>query len=81
MRSAKEARWSAESGSLLELAEQRGLNPESSCRDGRCGTCRTRVLQGEVTYAKTPEFAVAKDEALICCALPAEGCATLHLEL
>jgi len=81
MRSAKEARWTPESGSLLQLAEQRGLNPESSCRDGRCGTCRTRVLQGEVTYAKTPEFAVADDEALICCALPAEGCATLQLEL
>jgi ferredoxin-NADP reductase/predicted pyridoxine 5'-phosphate oxidase superfamily flavin-nucleotide-binding protein len=81
MRSAKEARWTTESGSLLELAEQRGLSPESSCRDGRCGTCRTRVLQGEVTYAKTPEFAVADDEALICCALPAEGCTTLHLEL
>ncbi|RFB68116.1 MULTISPECIES: pyridoxamine 5'-phosphate oxidase family protein [unclassified Herbaspirillum] len=81
MRSAKEARWTTESGSLLELAEQRGLNPESSCRDGRCGTCRTRVLQGEVTYAKTPEFAVAEDEALICCAMPAQGCTTLHLEL
>ena len=81
MRSAKEARWTSDSGSLLELAEQRGLNPESSCRDGRCGTCRTRVLQGEVTYVKTPEFAVADDEALICCALPAAGCTTLHLEL
>jgi len=81
MRSTKEARWTSESGSLLELAEQRGLNPESSCRDGRCGTCRTRVLQGEVTYAKTPEFAVAEDEALICCAMPAEGCTTLHLDL
>jgi len=81
MRSAKEARWMPESGSLLELAEQRGLDPESSCRDGRCGTCRTRVLQGEVTYAKTPDFAVAADEALICCAMPAEGSATLHLEL
>ncbi|ASU36915.1 FAD-binding oxidoreductase [Herbaspirillum sp. meg3] len=81
MRSAKEARWTSDSGSLLELAEQRGLNPESSCRDGRCGTCRTRVLQGEVTYAKTPGFAVEADEALICCALPAEGGTTLHLEL
>jgi ferredoxin-NADP reductase/predicted pyridoxine 5'-phosphate oxidase superfamily flavin-nucleotide-binding protein len=81
MRSAKEARWTPEGGTLLELAEQRGLTPEYSCRTGSCGTCRTKVLQGTVTYEQAPAFEVSADEALICRARPAEGSAAVHLEL
>ncbi|MNR88116.1 Flavohemoprotein [compost metagenome] len=81
MRSAKEARWNPESGTLLELAEQRDLTPDFSCRDGRCGTCRTRILKGAVTYDSPPDFKTEADEALICCARPAAGCTTLHLDL
>jgi ferredoxin-NADP reductase/predicted pyridoxine 5'-phosphate oxidase superfamily flavin-nucleotide-binding protein len=81
MRSAKEARWSPETGSLLDLAEQRGLTPEYSCRGGSCGSCRTKVISGSVTYARPTEFKVSGDEALICCAMPAEGSAPLHLDL
>lgn len=71
MKSGKEARWTPEAGSLLELAEARGLAPAFGCRSGTCGTCVTRVLQGKVTYAAPPAAAVAEDEALICCAVPA----------
>src|SRR6185369_6163221 len=71
MASGKEARWEPGSGSLLELAEARGLQPEFSCRGGTCGSCRTRILAGAVAYTKTPEFAVGPDEALICCSVPA----------
>ncbi|MDT1847757.1 2Fe-2S iron-sulfur cluster binding domain-containing protein, partial [Acinetobacter baumannii] len=46
MESLKEARWTPGSGTLLELAEARGLEPEFSCREGTCGTCSTRVLKG-----------------------------------
>jgi ferredoxin-NADP reductase len=81
MRSAKEARWTPGSGSLLELAEQRGLSPESSCRSGSCGACRTPILSGAVTYLTTPAMAVAANEALICCAVPAEGSTALQLDL
>jgi ferredoxin len=70
-RSAKEARWDPDAGSLLELAEARGLAPEFSCRLGNCGACRTKIISGAVTYAKMPEAAVAEGEALICCAVPA----------
>ncbi|MCV2368337.1 FAD-binding oxidoreductase [Roseateles oligotrophus] len=69
--SSKEARWTPASGSLLELAEARGLNPEFSCRGGSCGSCRTQVLEGEVTYLSAPAFKTAPGEALICCAMPA----------
>ncbi|HVJ33440.1 MAG TPA: pyridoxamine 5'-phosphate oxidase family protein [Terriglobia bacterium] len=67
----KEARWEPGGGSLLELAEARGLQPEFSCRGGTCGTCRTRILEGAVAYTKKPTASVAPDEALICCAVPA----------
>jgi ferredoxin-NADP reductase/predicted pyridoxine 5'-phosphate oxidase superfamily flavin-nucleotide-binding protein/ferredoxin len=72
MESLKEARWTPESGSLLQLAEARGLAPEFSCREGTCGTCRTRLLEGEVSYLKEPTASVAAGEVLICCAVPAE---------
>ncbi|MBN3752190.1 2Fe-2S iron-sulfur cluster binding domain-containing protein [Paraburkholderia sp. Tr-20389] len=71
VKSGKEARWSPDSGSLLDLAEARGLNPEFGCRGGSCGTCRTRIVEGAVAYAIAPEFQVPDDEALICCAVPA----------
>lgn len=71
--SAKEARWSPEAGSLLDLAEARGLTPEFGCRGGSCGACRTPVLEGSVAYTTLPSAEVGDDEALICCAVPAES--------
>jgi ferredoxin-NADP reductase/predicted pyridoxine 5'-phosphate oxidase superfamily flavin-nucleotide-binding protein len=72
MESLKEARWNPGSGSLLELAEARGLEPEFSCRSGTCGTCRTKLLQGAVAYVREPAAWVAEDEVLLCCAVPAQ---------
>lgn len=79
--SAKEARWEPESGSLLDLAEARGLTSEYSCRGGSCGTCRTNILEGSVTYDHKPGFEVNKNEALICCAKPAQHCEKLILDI
>jgi len=70
-KSGRDAQWTPASGTLLELAEARGVDTESNCRGGTCGTCRTRVVRGAVSYASEPAFAVADDEALICCARPA----------
>jgi ferredoxin-NADP reductase len=71
--SGKEARWSPGDGSLLELAEARGLSPAFSCRSGTCGSCRTRIVEGDVAYENEPEFKPAAGEALLCCAVPADG--------
>lgn len=83
--SSKEARWTPGCGSLLDLAEARGLAPDASCRGGSCGTCRTRVVSGAVAYATLPSAAVGEDEALICCAVPAAPrpgeASSLQLEL
>ncbi|SOC90572.1 hypothetical protein SAMN05216358_0656 [Rhizobium sp. AN5] len=69
--SLKEARWAPGSGTLLELAEARGLQPEFSCREGNCGTCKTKLVKGAVTYLKEPTAKVDDDEVLLCCAIPA----------
>jgi uncharacterized protein len=73
--SGKEARWQPGEGTLLDLAESRGLAPDYSCRAGSCGTCATRILAGSVTYQSPPQAKVAEGTALICCALPAEQAA------
>ncbi len=83
MQSVKEARWTPESGSLLELAEARGLSPKYSCRAGHCGSCKTKLLAGAVTYRSPPAAAMAENEVLICCAFPAQSdeITPLHLVL
>lgn len=79
--SGKEARWSPASGSLLELAESRGLNPPFSCRSGTCGSCRTKIVEGAVTYHAVPSAEIGQGEALVCCAVPAAGTTRLLLEI
>lgn len=71
--SATEARWKPESGSLLELAESRGLTPEFSCRGGSCGTCAARLVSGAVHYPNPPAQLPEGDKVLICCAVPAKA--------
>ncbi|MCF7535020.1 pyridoxamine 5'-phosphate oxidase family protein [Pseudomonas petrae] len=78
-RSAKEARWQPAGGSLLELAESGGLSPEFSCRGGSCGTCKTRLISGQVHYPVPPAEMPAPDHVLICCAVPASGPLVLDL--
>jgi ferredoxin-NADP reductase len=80
-RSAKEARWQPDGGSLLELAESRGLRPEFSCRGGSCGTCKTRLISGQVSYPQPPAEVPDDGQVLICCAIPAQGSQPLVLDL
>ncbi|WP_028631286.1 pyridoxamine 5'-phosphate oxidase family protein [Metapseudomonas resinovorans] len=70
--SATEARWKPDSGSLLELAESRGLTPAFSCRGGSCGTCAARLISGSVHYTNPPAQLPDGDNVLICCAVPAQ---------
>lgn len=74
--------WTPEAGSLLEFAEAQGLQPDFGCRNGACGMCATKIISGSVTYRHQPSAATAEDEALICCAVPAENDTDEnHLEL
>ena len=80
-RSAKEARWTPAAGSLLDVAEARGLAPEYSCRSGSCGSCKTRLLEGEVSYARPPSAPLDDGEVLPCCATPAAHTVRIVLDL
>ncbi|UFQ98864.1 pyridoxamine 5'-phosphate oxidase family protein [Pseudomonas wenzhouensis] len=82
--SSKEASWKPGSGSLLHLAESCGLTPEFSCRGGTCGTCRTRLVSGQVHYPQPPLELPDAGDVLICCAVPArsaDGLQPLVLDL
>jgi ferredoxin len=37
--------------SLLEAATEAGVAIPSACRQGQCGTCKTRLIEGDVWMA------------------------------
>jgi len=80
-----EQAWSTGDGSLLDFAEAHGLSPEFGCRSGQCGACKVPLLAGSVSYQSEPSAAVADNEVLLCCAVPAavegEGVVKLALKL
>lgn len=78
--SGQAAEWTPVRGTLLELAEAKGLNPPFSCRAGHCGSCATRMTAGAVTYAEPTAWLPAQGEVLLCCAVPAAG-SNEHIEL
>ena len=62
--------WSSASGTLLEAAEAAGIQIESGCRAGSCGTCLTAVIEGEVSYIEDPDSDIEKGSCLTCIAVP-----------
>ncbi|MFG3151439.1 MOSC domain-containing protein [Streptomyces sp. NPDC048219] len=63
--------WRENTFSLLALAEQAGLRPDASCRTGLCGTCVSRIDDGEVEYAIEPMDGDRPGQVTVCCARPA----------
>ncbi|MDY0220472.1 MAG: 2Fe-2S iron-sulfur cluster binding domain-containing protein [Desulfobacterium sp.] len=41
-------KWDDRFESILELAEENGINIEYECQQGFCGTCKVKLLSGEV---------------------------------
>ena len=65
---------------LLEAAEAGGVAVESLCRAGICGTCRTRVTEGEVECAS--DALSAEEQAsgfVLACVATARSTCTLDL--
>ncbi|MCZ4060654.1 class I ribonucleotide reductase maintenance protein YfaE [Pantoea sp. LMR881] len=52
---------------LLQMLEAQNICVEFQCREGYCGSCRTRLLKGEVHYAEKPLAFVEQGEILPCC--------------
>jgi ferredoxin-NADP reductase/ferredoxin len=61
-----------DTASILELAEQEGIQIRHACRVGACGACKVRVHQGTVRYDTPPAALTAADQqagyALACVA-------------
>ena len=49
-KSGKSIPWDPAADSLLEFAEANGIEVESGCRAGSCGSCQTGLPAGEVDY-------------------------------
>ena len=62
-----------EGESILDAALRHGLNLPYGCRDGACGSCRGKVLAGEIDHGRSPLLTLPANEraagfALFCCA-------------
>ncbi|EIJ71595.1 class I ribonucleotide reductase maintenance protein YfaE [Pasteurella bettyae] len=53
--------------SLLATLERNGLSPEYQCRSGYCGSCRTKLKKGKVSYKERPLAFLNPNEILLCC--------------
>lgn len=55
--------------SILEVVEEAGVLVLSSCREGTCGTCEVRVMDGEIDHRDsilTPDEQAANDVMYVC---------------
>jgi ferredoxin len=55
---------------LLESLESQGITLPFQCRDGYCGSCRTTLINGSVTYQQEPMAWLNDQEILPCCCIP-----------
>ena len=64
---------------ILPAAIRQGIGLPYGCRDGACGSCKSRLLQGRVIHGahQLKALSVAEEEAgliLTCCAAPQTDC-------
>ena len=69
-KSGRTLQWDESFSCLLEFAEEHGINLDSGCRAGSCGTCQTRIEAGEVEYNQEPDVDLEAGTCLLCVARP-----------
>ena len=52
---------------ILTALEAADVHIHYHCREGFCGACRTKLIQGEVEYTTDPLAFIDDDEILPCC--------------
>jgi len=60
---------------LLEAALRQGINLPYGCKNGACGSCKGKILEGQVTHGQHSENAMSQADKtagalLFCCAQP-----------
>ena len=53
--------------SLLVALESQRVTVEYQCREGYCGSCRCRLVAGQVDWLTEPLAFIQPDEILPCC--------------
>jgi CDP-4-dehydro-6-deoxyglucose reductase len=64
---------------ILAAAIRQGIGLPYGCRDGACGSCKSRLLEGRVIHGAHQQKALSADEEaagliLTCCATPQTDC-------
>ena len=73
----------SEGQTVLAAAQQAGVHLDFSCRDGRCGVCRVKVLAGSAVELNSPESLndqLRKDHQILTCCHGAESDLSLEAE-
>ncbi len=52
---------------LLESLEGQNIEMEYQCRQGYCGSCQVKLVDGDIEYQETPLAFVAEGHILPCC--------------
>jgi ferredoxin-nitrite reductase len=50
---------------ILDVAERAGIELESSCRSGTCGTCKQKLIEGKTVYDSQPDAATDLEPGFI----------------
>lgn len=67
---------------ILDVVGEAGVSVPSSCREGICGTCETRILSGEADHRDallTDDEKAANQTMMICCSGSRSACLILDL--
>ncbi len=63
---------------LLEALEGQDIAMEYQCRQGYCGSCQVKLVDGDVEYQETP-LAFVQDGHILPCCCQAKSDVTLEL--
>jgi ferredoxin-NADP reductase len=66
----KTVKWDPSIGSLLDFAEENGVEIDFGCRAGNCGTCITAIKSGDVEYLSEPGEKPESGSCLACVSVP-----------
>jgi len=69
-RTGKKCGWNEKSGNLLDFAAANGIEIESGCRAGNCGTCVIAIKSGKVAYITEHGAELEVGTCLTCIAAP-----------
>ena len=67
---------------ILEAMEEHHIEMDSNCRCGTCGTCKAKLIKGNVTNSEADSLTEEEKKhgyILTCCAYPKSDCEIILL--